>query len=98
LRHCQLGSWGAGADARVKGFPHFFFFFDVSFPSIIFVLSRFGVFLSDGSSKIPQKTFYKKLVSKSFQTDLFLGFIYHVFGRVSVRGVQKHGEKDIQKN
>jgi hypothetical protein len=34
--------------------------FDVSFPSTFFVLSRFRVFLSDGSSKPLQKTFCKK--------------------------------------
>ena len=34
--------------------------FDVSFSSTFFVLSRFRVFLSDGSSKTLQKTFYKK--------------------------------------
>jgi hypothetical protein len=34
--------------------------FDVSFPSTFFVLSRFRVFFSDGSSKALQKTFYKK--------------------------------------
>jgi hypothetical protein len=34
--------------------------FDVSFSSNFFVLSRFRVFLSDGSSKTLQKTFYKK--------------------------------------
>jgi hypothetical protein len=34
--------------------------FDVSFSSTFFVLSRFRVFLSDGSSKTLQKTFYKR--------------------------------------
>jgi hypothetical protein len=34
--------------------------FDVSFSSTFFVLSRFRVFLSDGSSKTLQKTFCKK--------------------------------------
>jgi hypothetical protein len=40
--------------------------FDVTFSSPFFVLSRFQVFLSDGSSQTLQKTFYKKIVSKSF--------------------------------
>jgi hypothetical protein len=40
--------------------------FDVTFSSTFFVLSRFQVFLSDGSSQTLQKTFYKKIVSKSF--------------------------------
>jgi hypothetical protein len=72
--------------------------FDVSFSSTFFVLSRFRVFFSDGSSKTPQKTFYKKVVSKSFyqkfdqkpKTDFFSIFFYHVFGRFSVKEVQKH--------
>jgi hypothetical protein len=53
--------------------------FDVSFPATFFVLSRFQVLLSDGSSKTLQNTFCKKIVSKSFykkidqknQTDFF---------------------------
>jgi hypothetical protein len=40
--------------------------FDVRFSSTSVVLSRFRVFLSDGSSKTLQKTFCKKVVSKSF--------------------------------
>jgi hypothetical protein len=36
------------------------------FSSICFVLPRVQVFLSDGSSKALQKTFYKHIVSKSF--------------------------------
>jgi hypothetical protein len=43
--------------------------FDVSFSSTFFVLSRFWVFLSDGSSKALQKTFYilqKKSCRKVF--------------------------------
>jgi hypothetical protein len=35
-------------------------FFDVRFSSTPFVLSRFRVFLSDGSSKALHKSFYKK--------------------------------------
>jgi hypothetical protein len=63
------------------------------------------VFLSDGSSKTLQKTFYKKIVSKSFykkfdqnsKTDFFSFFFYHVFGRFSARGVQKHDKKNTDK-
>ena len=44
--------------------------FDVSFSSTFFVLSRFRVFLSDGSSKTLQKTFCKKIVSKSFYKNI----------------------------
>jgi hypothetical protein len=68
---------------RVKNFPqNFDKKFDVRFSSTFFVLSRFRVFFSDGSSKTQQKTFYKKIVSKSFYN------CFDVFGRLSVRGVQ----------
>jgi hypothetical protein len=42
--------------------------FDVSFFSTFFVLSRFRVFFSDGSSKTLQKTFYKKNRVEKFFT------------------------------
>jgi hypothetical protein len=55
------------------------------------------------SSKALQKTFCKKIVSKSFykkidkksktQSRIFLDFVYDVFGRFSVRGVQTHDKK-----
>jgi hypothetical protein len=55
------------------------------------------VFLSDGSSKALQKTFYKKIVSKRIykkidkkSKTIFSICFDHVFGRFSVRGVQKH--------
>jgi hypothetical protein len=80
------------------------------FPRVCFVLSRFQVLLGDGSSKALQKTFYKKIVSKSFYYPvllqknreknpklMFLDFVYHVFGRFSVRGV-KHTKQNIEKN
>jgi hypothetical protein len=38
------------------------------------------------------KSFYKKIDQKS-KTDFFLDLFYHVFGRFSVRGVQKHDKK-----
>jgi hypothetical protein len=74
---------------------------DVSFSSIFFVLSRFRVYLSDGSSKTLQKTFYKKKcvekvlqkIRPKLQNRFFLDFFNHVFGRFSVRGVQKHDKK-----
>jgi hypothetical protein len=73
--------------------------FDVRF------LSRFQVLLSDGSSKTLQKTFYKKSCQKVFTKKskkipnrFFLDFFYHVFGRFSVRGVQKHDKKPPQKS
>jgi hypothetical protein len=79
--------------------------FDVTFSSTFFVLSRFQVLLSDGSSQTLQKMFYKKIVSKSFYKKidkkipnrLFLDFVYHVFGCFSVRGVQKHDKKSRKK-
>jgi hypothetical protein len=59
------------------------------------------VFLSDGSSKALQKnvskSLYKKIDKKS-KTDFFSIFVYHVFGRFSVRGVQKHDKKITSKN
>jgi hypothetical protein len=86
--------------------------FDVSFPSTFFVLSRFRVFFSDGSSKALVTTkkrvfFNKKIVSKSFykkfdqksktKTDCFSVVFYRVFGRFSARGVQKHDKKYREK-
>jgi hypothetical protein len=64
------------------------------------------VFLGGKSSKALQKTLYKKIVSKSFskkstkksKTDFFSDFVYHVFGRFSVRGVKKHDKKSQKKN
>jgi hypothetical protein len=38
------------------------------------------------------KSFYKK-IDKKPKTDFFSIFVYHVFGRFSVRGVQKHDKK-----
>jgi hypothetical protein len=84
---------------HVENFPqNFDKNFDVSFSSTFFVLSRFRVFISDGSSKalqknVLQKDRVEKFLQKSrpkLQNRFFLGFVYHVFGRFSVRGVQKH--------
>jgi hypothetical protein len=79
--------------------------FDVTSSSTFFVLSRFQVLLSDGSSQTLQKTFYKNIASKSFYKKIdknilnrfFSTFFYHVFGRFSVRGVQKHDKKISKK-
>jgi hypothetical protein len=99
---------------RVENFPQKFDkIFDVSFSSIFFVLSHFRMCFSDGSSKTLQKTFCKqnrveKLLQKIrpevqnyyiTKTDFFSTFFNHVFGRFSVRGVQKHDfKKNVEKN
>jgi hypothetical protein len=65
--------------------------FDVSFSSTFFVLSRFRVFLGDGSSTALQKTFYKKNRVEKFlqkirpeiQNRLFLEFFVITFLGVS---------------
>jgi hypothetical protein len=59
---------------------------DVSFPSTFFSPSRFRVFLSDGSSKTPQKPFTQKIVSKRFYKKKTQFLFNHVFGLFSVRG------------
>jgi hypothetical protein len=79
---------------------------DVSFSSTFSVLLRFQVLLGDGSSKALPKTFYKKNRVEKFlqknrqkiQNRFFLDFFYHVFGRFSVRGVEKHDKKISPKN
>ena len=48
------------------------------------------------AKKIVSKQIYKKFDQKS-KTDFFSIFFYHVFGRFSVRGVQKHDKKHIEK-
>jgi hypothetical protein len=63
------------------------------------------VFLSYGSSKALKKRFTTKIVSKGIyktnrqkiQNHFFLDFFNHVFGRFSVRGVQKRHLKNIEK-
>jgi hypothetical protein len=80
--------------------------FDVRSSSTFFVLSRFRVFLSDRSSKTLQKTFGKKnrvenilqKFDQKSQTDFFSISFYHVFGRFSVRRVQKHDLKKYREN
>jgi hypothetical protein len=50
------------------------------------------------------KIFYKKVLLSFYQKNdknpkpIFLDFLYHVLGRFSVRGVQKHHEINIQIN
>jgi hypothetical protein len=56
-------------------------FFDVSFSSGLRVLSRFRLFRSDWSSNTHKNP-----------KPIFADFFNHVFGRFSVRGVQKHWE------
>jgi hypothetical protein len=53
-----------------------------------FVLSRFWVFLRDGSSTKNSTRNPKRF---------FLDFFHHVFGRFSVREVKKHHDKTISK-
>jgi hypothetical protein len=78
--------------------------FDVSFSSTFFVLSRFRVVSSDGSSKTLQKTFYKKnrvekLLTKNstqkIQNRLFLGFIFITFWGATRCGELKNTTKNI---
>jgi hypothetical protein len=65
--------------------------FDDSFFSTFFVLSRFRVFLSDGSSKTLQKTFCKKnhvenilqKIRPKIQNRLFLEKVFIMFLGVS---------------
>jgi hypothetical protein len=59
------------------------------------------VFFSDGSSQtlqknVLQKDRVEKFLQKNRQNNPkpdFVSFFYHVFGRFSVRGVQKHDKK-----
>jgi hypothetical protein len=48
------------------------------------------------TQKSCRKLFTKKSTKKS-QTDFFSIFFYHVFGRFSVKGVQKHDKKNLEK-
>jgi hypothetical protein len=36
---------------------------------------------------------FTKISTQKSKPDFFLNFVYHVFGRFSVRGVQKHDKK-----
>jgi hypothetical protein len=77
--------------------------FDVSSSSTCFVLSRFQVFLSDGSSKALQKTCHKKIVSKSFykkidkksKTDFFSIFFLSRFWAFLGEGSSKTRQKKL---
>jgi hypothetical protein len=79
--------------------------FDVSFSSTFFVLSRFRVFLSDGSSKPLQKTFCKKNRVEKFlqknrpkiQNRLFLEFFLSRFWAFLDEGSSKTRLKNIDK-
>jgi hypothetical protein len=75
--------------------------FDVSCSSTFFVLSRFRVFFSEGVQKHHKKRFRKKSCRKVFTKNSTKNpkptfsriFCYHVFGRFSMRGVQKRDKK-----
>jgi hypothetical protein len=79
--------------------------FDVSFSSTFLFYRVFGCF-SRWEFKNTPKSFATNIVSKSFyktfdqksKTDFFSIFFNHVFGRFSVRGVQKHDKKISHKN
>jgi hypothetical protein len=70
-----------------------------------FILSRFRVFLSNGGLKALKKTFCKNNRVEKFlqnirpkiQNRFFSRYFHHVFGRFSVRGVQKHDVNKISK-
>jgi hypothetical protein len=57
--------------------------FDVSFSSTFSVLSHFRVFLSDGSSKTPQKTFYKNKSKTDFSRFFFKSRFWAFLGEGS---------------
>jgi hypothetical protein len=48
------------------------------------------------AKKVASKSFYKAIDQKS-KTDFFTIFFNHVFGRFSMRGVQKRDKKNIKK-
>ena len=68
------------------------------FPRLFLFCRVFRCFLAMGVQKHNKKRLTKKSCRKLFtkkstkksQTDFFSIFFYHVFGRFSVRGVQKH--------
>jgi hypothetical protein len=79
--------------------------FDVSFSSTFFVLSRFRVISSDGSSKTLQKTFCPKNRVEKFlqkvrpktQNRFFLGFVLSRFWAFLDEGSSKTRQKNIEK-
>jgi hypothetical protein len=79
---------------------------DVSFSSTFFVLSRFRVFFSDGSSKTLQKTFYKRNRVEKFlqkfdqksKTDFFSNFFLSRFWAFLDEGSSKTRLKKYRKN
>jgi hypothetical protein len=54
-------------------------------------LVRFWAFLGKGSSKTHTKNRKKSMLKNP--KPIFVDFFYHVFGRLSVRGVQNHPQK-----
>ena len=78
----------------ISVFPRFFLFY-----------CDFRCCLVTGVKRHYRKRFAKKLCRKVFQKIdqkiqnlFFLDFFNHVFGRFSVRGVQKHDKKNSKKN
>jgi hypothetical protein len=73
---------------------------DVSFSSTFLVLSRFRVFLSEGSSKAVQKTFCEKNVSKRLYKRPSLKVVLR-FGRGASQKKEKenkHEKKNLAKS
>ena len=76
------------------------------FPRLFWFYRVIRCFLAMGVQKHYKKRFTKKSCRKVFtnkstkqsQTDFFSILFYHVFGRFSVRGVQKHDKKISGKN
>jgi hypothetical protein len=66
------------------------------FPRFFWVLSRFWVFHSDGSSKTLKNTFCKN--RQKITNGFFVDFVYHVFGRFSVREFKKRHKKVVTKS
>jgi hypothetical protein len=50
------------------------------------------------TKKSYQKVFTQKSKSTKNPKPIFLIFVYHVFGRFSVRGAKKHHPKNLKKN
>jgi hypothetical protein len=79
---------------------------DIVFPQLFLLYRVFRCFLAMGVQKHYKKCFTKKSCRKVFQkkrpkkskTDFFSICFYHVFGRFSVRGAQKHDKKTSKKN
>jgi hypothetical protein len=49
------------------------------------------------NKNVLQKNRVEKFLTKKFKTDFSYQLFYHVFGLFSVRGVQQHDQKNIEK-